>query len=30
MYSDEDDSSDLSECEERCDDRLLSQEDPGH
>ena len=29
MYSDEDDSSDLSECEERCDDRLLIQEDPG-
>ena len=29
MYSDEEYSSDLSECEERCDDRLLSQEDPG-
>jgi hypothetical protein len=29
MYSDEEYSSDLSECEEKCDDRLLSQEDPG-
>ena len=29
MYSDEEYSSDLSECEERCDDRLLSREDPG-
>ena len=30
MYtSDEEYSSDLSECEERCDNRLLSQEDQG-